>query len=49
MQVDATISNKDIAASEHLSIRTAEGYVHRAMSKLGVHNRKQLRSVFGKR
>ncbi|MHA7282231.1 helix-turn-helix transcriptional regulator [Arthrobacter sp. TMS2-4] len=42
-------SNKDIAASEHLSIRTAEGYVHRAMSKLGVHNRKQLRSVFGKR
>lgn len=42
-------SNKDIAAAEHLSIRTAEGYVHRAMSKLGVHNRKQLRSVFEKR
>ncbi|MBG6224118.1 DNA-binding CsgD family transcriptional regulator/type II secretory pathway predicted ATPase ExeA [Arthrobacter sp. CAN_A2] len=42
-------SNKDIAAAEHLSIRTAEGYVHRAMAKLGVHNRKQLRSVFAKR
>ncbi|MEC5200184.1 DNA-binding CsgD family transcriptional regulator/Cdc6-like AAA superfamily ATPase [Arthrobacter sp. PL16] len=42
-------SNKDIAAAEHWSIRTAEGYVHRAMSKLGVHNRKQLRSVFAKR
>ncbi|WP_434992912.1 LuxR C-terminal-related transcriptional regulator [Arthrobacter sp. Ld5] len=42
-------SNRDIAAAEHLSIRTAEGYVHRAMSKLGVHNRRQLRSVFGSR
>lgn len=41
-------SNKDIAAAEHLSVRTAEGYVHRAMTKLGVHNRKQLRSVFVK-
>lgn len=43
------LSNKDIAAAEHVSVRTAEGYVHRAMSKLGVHNRKQLRSVFGTR
>ncbi|MHA7239319.1 helix-turn-helix transcriptional regulator [Arthrobacter sp. TMS1-12-1] len=42
-------SNRDIAAAEHLSIRTAEGYVHRAMAKLGIHNRKQLRSVFAKR
>ncbi|MUK02287.1 hypothetical protein GM708_10325 [Vibrio cholerae] len=39
-------SNKDIAAAEHLSVRTAEGYVHRVMTKLGVNNRKQLRSVF---
>lgn len=41
-------SNRDIAAAEHVSVRTAEGYVHRAMAKLGVHNRKQLRSVFAK-
>ncbi len=35
-------SNKDIAASLGVSVRTAEGHVAKVMSKLGVHSRDDL-------
>ncbi|WP_189636326.1 helix-turn-helix transcriptional regulator [Arthrobacter sp. NamB2] len=39
-------TNKEIAGAYHLSVRTVEGHVLRAMRKLGISNRKQLSTVF---
>lgn len=39
-------TNKEVAATHHLSIRTVEGHILKAMGKLGVSSRKQLSEVF---
>ncbi|MHA7287366.1 LuxR C-terminal-related transcriptional regulator [Arthrobacter sp. MDT3-44] len=39
-------TNKEIAGAYHLSVRTVEGHVLKAMTKLGISNRKQLSTVF---
>ncbi|WP_181033675.1 LuxR C-terminal-related transcriptional regulator [Arthrobacter sp. SX1312] len=39
-------TNKEVAAAHHLSVRTVEGHILKAMGKLGVSSRKQLATVF---
>ncbi len=39
-------TNKEVAATHHLSVRTVEGHILKAMAKLGVSSRKQLSTVF---
>ncbi len=39
-------TNKEIAATYHLSVRTVEGHILKAMAKLGISTRKQLAPVF---
>jgi DNA-binding CsgD family transcriptional regulator len=39
-------TNKEIAAAYHLSVRTVEGHILKAMAKLGISSRKQLVPVF---
>ena len=39
-------SNKEVAAIHHLSVRTVEGHILKAMAKLGISSRKQLATVF---
>ncbi|MDQ0734060.1 helix-turn-helix transcriptional regulator [Arthrobacter agilis] len=39
-------TNKEVAAAHHLSVRTVEGHILKAMAKLGVSSRTQLSTVF---
>ncbi|WP_043447200.1 LuxR C-terminal-related transcriptional regulator [Arthrobacter sp. L77] len=39
-------TNREVAATHHLSVRTVEGHILKAMGKLGVSSRKQLATVF---
>jgi DNA-binding CsgD family transcriptional regulator len=41
-------TNKEIASKYHLSVRTVEGHILKAMAKLGISSRKQLAQVFGR-
>ena len=43
-QVAEGMSNKEIAVSLHLSVRTVESHVRRSLGKLGLANRTQLAS-----
>jgi DNA-binding NarL/FixJ family response regulator len=49
MLVGGGLSNRDIAARLHLSIRTVEGHIYKAMNKTGTADREELAALLPKR
>jgi DNA-binding NarL/FixJ family response regulator len=49
MLVAGGLSNRDIAARLHVSVRTVEGHIYKAMNKTGTANREEVAALLPKR